>query len=127
MSKDPLKHIEKEINYFNAKGAVAFKRELARKFGTSTSNLYRIIEECTIAILNDDLSTRKEFVANMILKREHGHSNHLKRVKAASFINDVMKEFKDIENMSSIDENVMQKKIYESVSCDETVCTKNIL
>lgn len=127
LTEEHLKYIEKEINYFNAtkaKGAVAFKKELARKIGTSISNLYRIINECTVSILNYDLSTRKEFVANIIINSARGPSNNSKLVKAESFINDVITEFKDVDNMSSIDEIVMHKKIYESDSYNETVCTK---
>lgn len=97
LTEEHLKYIEKEINYFNAtkaKGAVAFKKELARKIGTSISNLYRIINECTVSILNYDLSTRKEFVANIIINSARGPSNNSKLVKAESFINDVITEFK---------------------------------
>ena len=89
-------------------GRTALIRSLASDVGTSVSNVYSIIKDASISILDSDLITHKELSASAAFHKRtklRKVSNISKLDKAKDFINLVVNEVKS-NKLSSIDETV---------------------
>ena len=102
-----LRFIESEYNNFiktKQNNKTYFMRKLAASVNTCLSNLYKIIYSGMIEVLNYDLSTRKEFSADVAYKkRETVIPNNTKIIKAKEFIDLVINRFKRRYNIESIE------------------------
>ena len=89
-------------------GRTALIRSLASDVGTSVSNVYSIIKDASISILDSDLITHKELSASAAFHKRtklRKVSNISKLDKAKDFIDLVVNEVKS-NKLSSIDETV---------------------
>ena len=105
-------YIQSEYNHFlyskePRKSKTIMMRNLAEQVGTTLSNLYEIIKDGIIEVVNYDLTKRTEFNANTAFNKRNKkdvRSNSLKLNLAMPFINLVVKEFRSDKNINSIDE-----------------------
>ena len=120
--------IQSEYNHFissKSKNKTAFMNNLASSIGTSLSNLYNIVNDGMISILNHDLTYRSEFSAKVAFDTRHPQrSSNSKLSKCLPFINLVCETFFDNNNLSSIDE-IVHSLIIDFPNID-SVCTKTI-
>lgn len=102
-----LRIIEREYNHFiktKQKNKTDFMKSLAASVNTCLSNLYKIIKAGMVELLNSDLTTRKEFSADVAYKtRETVTPNNTKIIKAKDFIDLVINRFKKRYNIDSIE------------------------
>lgn len=126
-------YIQSEYNFFihskeKKTSKTMFMIDLANKVGTSLSNLYEIIRDGIIEILNHDFTKRIEFNANTAFNKrtkKNCKSNSLKLELALPFINLVIKEFRSDNNINSIDEIINDLIINRSdeITGMTTICT----
>lgn len=121
-------YIQQEYNHFvssKKKGKTIFMRNLATAINTSLSNLYEIIKDGTVEVLNSQLIPRKEFSSTAALeKRKHKSNKRIKLQSAKEFIEYVTESFLDPNSMDSIDELCQYINIHEPDRFPDTVCTK---
>lgn len=127
--------IQSEYNHYASSKTkempkTVFMKYLAKRVGTTLSNLYYIIADGTVVVMNSNLTTRVEFSAAAAInkrKRKTG-SNNSKLENASTFINKVCDEFFDASNIASVDEIVNDLKLNrtQEISGLTTVCTKTI-
>lgn len=134
-----FKHYEyicNELTKFNALnkdkkrniGKTAFIKKLADDVGTSVSNVYDIIKDATITVLDTNLVEHIELSATAAFNRRtknHKVPNNSKVDKAKPFIDMIIDEVKS-NKLSSIDETINYYKLHEPDKIEgmETVCTK---
>lgn len=142
--KQKNKHLEiqhyeyicNELTKFNALnkdkkrniGKTALIKKLASDVGTSVSNVYDIIKDATITVIDTDLVEHTELSATAAFNRRcknHKIPNNSKVDKAKPFIDMVIDEVKS-NKLSSIDETINYYKLHEPDKIEgmETVCTK---
>lgn len=138
LSFEHYEHIIREITkhdaFHNGKkrntGRTALIRSLASSVGTSISNVYSIIKDASISVLNSDLTLHSELSASAAFhkrSRVHKPSNISKQEKAQDFIDLVVNEVK-ANTLSSIDETVNHLLLHhpDKIAGMNTVCTKTI-
>ena len=111
-------------------GRTALIRSLASDVGTSVSNVYSIIKDASISILDSDLIPHKELSASAAFHKRtklRKVSNISKLDKAKDFIDLVVNEVKS-NKLSSIDETVNNLILHhpDKITGMTTVCTKTI-
>lgn len=111
-------------------GRTALIRSLASDVGTSVSNVYSIIKDASISILDSNLITHKELSASAAFHKRtklRKVSNISKLDKAKDFIDLVVNEVKS-NKLSSIDETVNNLILHhpDKITGMTTVCTKTI-
>ena len=109
-------------------GMTEFKKKLADKIGTTLSNIYEIIKDGLITVLNYDLTERIEFSAEVAYEKRTKksiESNSSKRESSKEFINLVIKELRSEYNINSVDEiiNDFKKNRKEEIEGLTTICT----
>ena len=110
--------IESEYNYWLAarradSKKTEFMKQLASSIGTTLSNLYEIIKDGLITVLDYELNERIEFNANTAWNKrtkKSVESNSSKRESSKEFIKLVIKEFRSKYNINSIDEIILWDK-----------------
>ena len=135
LSFEQYEYIIDEINKFNAFhkgkkrniGKTAFIQELASKIGTSRSNIYAILHDAELSLINSDLKPYTILSASTAFKKRSSKrgSNHSKINKAGPFIDLVTQEVKN-NKMSSIDETIHYFKLHEPEKIKDlcTISTK---
>lgn len=108
-------------------GKTLLIKKLSNEVGTSVSNIYSILKDASITIMNHDLTVKHELSASAAFnKRSKSHKipNNSKLNKAKSFINLVETEMKS-NRLSSVDETINHLKLHcpKLVSDMDTVCT----
>ena len=139
--KEKMKHlllkdyniIQSEYNHYifsknKEIGMTEFKKKLADKIGTTLSNIYEIIKDGLITVLNYDLTERIEFSAEVAYEKRTKksiESNSSKRESSKEFINLVIKELRSEYNINSVDEiiNDFKKNRKEEIEGLTTICT----
>lgn len=111
-------------------GRTKLIKDLAIETGTTTSNIYTIISDATITVVDTHLIPHKELSAVVAFNKRtktRKCSNISKVHKAKDFINIIVNEVKSNE-LSSIDETINYLKLHdkEKIKGMETVCTKTI-
>ena len=133
LTKEMYEKIESEYNYWlAAKRAdskkTVFMKQLASSIGTTLSNLYEIIKDGLITVLDYDLNERVEFNANTAWNKrakKSVESNSSKRESSKDFIKLVIKEFRNKYNINSIDKIINDFKQNRTDEIDGlvTICT----
>ena len=109
-------------------GRTSLIRSIASQLNTSVSNVYSILKDASISVLNSDLSSRLELSASAAFSKRskrHKPSNALKLHKAQDFINLVCDEV--LSNpLSSIDETIHSLILHNPQRIQEitTISTK---
>lgn len=124
---------EHDILYKNKKrntGRTQLIKNLSIEIGTSVSNIYTIIKDATITVLDTHLNLHVELSAVAAFNkrtRSNKISNVSKLNKAKEFIDLVIDEVKS-NKLSSIDETVNYLKLHDQnrIKGMKTVCTKTI-
>ena len=111
-------------------GRTALIRSLADEVGTTVSNVYSIIKDASISVIDTHLEVHLELSSTAAFNkrtRSNRPSNISKMDKAKDFIDMVIKEVKS-NKLASIDESVNYLKLHdkERIKGLETVCTKTI-
>ena len=97
-------------------GKTQFIKELASTVGTTVSNVYSIIKDATISVMDTNLKVHYELSAMAAFeKRSKSHKipNNSKFEKAEGFISLVEQEIKS-NRLSSIDETINYLRIHQS-------------
>lgn len=115
-------------NKINKKNKTEFMKILAETINTTLSNLYNIIKDGLISILDSELRPRIEFNANTAFNKRTSKSivsNASKLIVSNDFINLVIHEFRNPDNINSIDEIIHDFIINRKDEIEglETVCT----
>ncbi len=133
LTKEMYEKIESEYNHWMAAKKINSKKtefmcQLAGSIGTTLSNLYEIIKDGLITVLDYELNERTEFNANTAWNKrtkKSVESNSSKRESAKPFIDLVIKEYRSKYNINSIDEIINDLKLNRSDEIEgmTTVCT----
>lgn len=105
-----------------------FMKQLADSVNTTLSNIYVIIKQGLVTVLNYDLTERMEFSAEEAYKKRSKksvESNSSKRESAKPFINLIINEFRSEYNINSIDEIIHDLKLNRKDEINDmiTICT----
>lgn len=111
-------------------GKTKLIKELAEQVGTTISNIYNIINDAKVIVLDSNLKEYEDLSAVAAFNKRTKSmktSNVSKKDKAQNFIDLVIKEVKS-NKLSSIDETVNSLKKHggELIKDMKTVCTKTI-
>lgn len=133
LTKDLYDKIQSEYNHYifsknKTINKTQFMKDLASAIGTTLSNLYYIINDGLVDVLNYDYSFRKEFSSQAAWDnrtKKEVESNSSKRLSSKDFINLVINEFRNPNNINSIDEIINDFKINRTneINGMETICT----
>lgn len=139
--KEKLKHLSMEHydyiqsqynNFISSKNKVMkktlFMKQLAISIGTTLSNLYNVINDGIIQVMNYDLSLRTEFSSTVAFEKRTSKSiisNSSKLLSSNDFVSLVINEFRNPNNINSIDEiiNDFILNKQDEIEGFETVCT----
>ena len=105
-----------------------FMKQLADSVNTTLSNIYVIIKQGLVTVLNYDLTERIEFSAEEAYRKRSKksiESNSSKRESAKPFINLIINEFRSEYNINSIDEIIHDLKLNRKDEINDmiTICT----
>lgn len=111
-------------------GRTALIRSLAASVGTSVSNIYNILQDASISVLDSQLLPSFELSASAAFhkrSRFRKTSNISKLVKAKPFLDLVIHEVKS-NTLSSMDESINSLILHhpDRISGLTTVCTKTV-
>lgn len=133
LTKEMYEKIESEYNHWMAVKKVdskktIFMKQLASSIGTTLSNLYEIIKDGLITILDYELNTRIEFNANTAWNKRTKksiESNSSKRESSKPFVQLIIKELRSDYNINSVDEIINDLKLNRSNEIEgmTTICT----
>ena len=107
----------------------SFMKNLAKKYNTSLSNLYKIIKAAQIIVMDTNLKEKIEFSSSALSYKRANNKpkNNFKLKKALPFINMVIKRVKE-NTLDSIDEVINDIKINHSelIQGLTTICTSTM-
>lgn len=124
-----------QMNRFNAShkqkrniGKTQFISDLAASVGTSRSNIYAILKDASVTVVDSDLKEHTVLSAQAAYNkrtRKPAVSNHSKLKKAQPFIKMITKEIKN-NKLSSIDETINYYRLHDNDAIEgmTTVSTK---
>jgi len=132
LSLTDLRYIEREYNHFiktkqHKQSKVKFMRTLAASVHTCLSNLYKIIKSGLIEVLNYNLTTRVEFSSDVAYSnRQTIIPNNSKLLKSSGFLNIVIKRFKRMKGLESIETIINSLKVNNKdlIKSMETISVK---
>lgn len=136
LSDEAIEYIVNSVSTFEAEhkgkrrntGKTEFIRDLAAQVGTTVSNIYRILKQARVTVVNYQLQKVEEYSAQAACNRRRGNRklpNNSKLEKAAPFI-DLVVEIMNESRFNSIDETINYLILHEPelVEGMDTICTK---